>query len=476
MLRLRSALFAAALCAVAAQAAPLPNTVTLRNYFRSGNDSLVFHRSVLVRPYPAEDSAFVVLQQNGGIITVRWNGTAWRKTDSASVPVFCGSSGNDEQGLLGFAFHPDYVQNRKYYLYYEEGSGSCLGNTARYNMVVERTAGASGRPATSDAQRTILRLRDPYDNHNGGTIAFDKEGYLVVGIGDGGTTQGDPQNRAQNLDSLHGKFLRLDVNGDDYPNDTTRNYAIPPTNPFAVSGGRPEIWAYGARNPWKWSFHPLTGELWAGEVGQWTWEKITRVPKGANLGWRLREGPVCFNPATNCPSEGLLPPALSLRAADAGSITGGVFFIGDPSSAYHGAYIFGDFLRHKLFAARVQDTILVDSTGIGTLFRVVSFDRTHEGQILATSISVNQNNTANNTGRVFVLESPDMKLASGTTGLRGRHAGARLNLRVADVLENPGAYEFRGLDGRRMTLSGTGTYWVRPKGSTVGHQLMTLVR
>lgn len=450
----------------------IPQNVTVRNFFKSGTDSLVFHRPLLAKPYPTEDSAFIVLQQNGGLVTARWNGTAWRKTDSASVTVFCGASGNDEQGLLGFAFHPNFAQNRKYYIYYVEasGGGNCFGNNfPRFNMVSERTAGESMRPATSDPQRTILRLRDPYDNHNGGTIEFDKDGYLVVGIGDGGTTQGDPQNRAQNLDSLHGKFLRLDVNGDDFPNDTTRNYAIPASNPFATSGGRPEIWAYGARNPYRWSFHPVTGDIWLGDVGQWDWEEVSRVPKGANLGWRIREGNACFNPSSGCTSAGLQAPALVLGRTAATCITGGTFFVGSPSSAFNDTYIFGDFGTSRVWASRVQGDSLVNLTEIATISRVVSFDRDKQGRILVTT------HGGTNNGRILLLESPDMAVGPVSVKAKTREALKPIALRT--VMADPARYELMHLDGTKAALGtlASGTYLVREKGMAGAARVMTIM-
>jgi glucose/arabinose dehydrogenase len=342
--------------------------------------------------------------------------------------------------------------------------------------VAERVAGSSLRPLTSDVQRTLLRVSDPYDNHNGGTLGFDGEGHLVLAIGDGGTTSGDPEHRAQNPQSFLGKFLRFDVNGPDaFPSDTTRNYAIPSTNPFKDSASYlPEIWAYGLRSPWKWSFHPATGEIWAGDVGQDKYEEISRVPKGANLGWRLREGPACFNPSTGCPSEGLQPPIQTMQRTHASSITGGVFFMGDPSSAYHGAYVFGDYGTHRLWAFRYQNGALVDSTVIGSINKVVSFDRDRQGRILATSISpTNAFTITSNIGRVFVLESPDMVLGTGTA-LRGR-AGARSAKPItrADLLRNRAAYEIKGLDGRRLAEIPAGVFWVSKKGSLESAQLLS---
>jgi glucose/arabinose dehydrogenase len=460
----------AALVATTAIAQPIPQTMTMRNFFKVGTDSLTFNRPVLVKPYPAEDSAFIVLQQNGRIITVRWNGSAWRKTDSASVTVNSGTSGIDERGLLGFAFHPNYMQNGKYYVYYVGGTGS-----AHLNIVAERTAGPTFRPLTADAQRTIFRITDPYDNHNAGTMGFDGEGHLVFAIGDGGTTQGDPQNRAQNPDSLHGKFLRIDVNSDAYPSDTARNYAIPATNPYKDSASvRPEIWARGLRNPWKWSFHPVTGDIWVGDVGQDNWEEISRVPKGANLGWRQREAASCFNPSSNCLSTGLQAPALSIASPTNTSITGGVFFIGNPSSAYHGTYIFGDYGSHIIRAARVRNDSLVDTTRIGSVNKVVSFDRDRQGRVLATSISPTTGfNISSNVGQVMLLESPDMVL--GPVNLRAANKALQKPLALATVLANPDRYEILQLDGTKVRGLPTGVFLVREKAASGAARLMTAV-
>jgi glucose/arabinose dehydrogenase len=450
------------------QAQTIPATVTIRNFFKSGNDSLTFNRPVMVKPYPAEDSVFIVLQQNGRIVTVRWDAGMWRKTDSASVTVLGGTNGIDEQGLLGFAFHPNFTTNRKYYVYFVGGTSQ-----ARLNVVAERTAGTSGRPATSDAQRTVFRITDPYDNHNAGSLGFDGEGHLVFAIGDGGTTQGDPQNRAQNRDSLHGKFLRIDVNSDAYPADTARNYAIPATNPFKDSLNiRPEIWALGLRNPWKWSFHPVTGEIWVGDVGQSTQEEVSRVPKGANLGWRIREGNACYNPSTNCQSlsAGFQAPALTLTTSQGTCIAGGTFFLGNSASAFHGTYIFGDHGSHRVWATRVQGDSLVGMTQIGSVNKVVSFDRDRQGRILATTISPTTGfSISSNIGRVLVLESPDMVL--GPVSLRpGRRASTAAPLRLSDVLRQPDLYLVRGLDGREHAVGKAGSipagvYLVSKRGS-----------
>jgi glucose/arabinose dehydrogenase len=456
-----------------AQAAPLPATVTQRNFFRSGNDSLVFNRPILARPFPSEDSTYVVVQQSGQIYTVRWLDGKWQRTDTAVISGLAGgTSGGDEQGLLGFAFHPNFRANRKYYLYYVTGTT----NATRANVLVERTTSPFLRPRTGDAQTTIFRIADPYTNHNGGTIAFGPDGYLYVGTGDGGDG-GDPGNRAQNKMEMLGKVLRLNVDGPDaFPLDTTRNYAIPADNPFKDSANyNPAIWAYGVRNPWKWSFHPLTGEIWLGDVGQGAYEEITRVPKGANLGWKIREGAFCYSPSTGCPSAGLHPPAITIRRSHGASITGGAWFIGQPGKAYDTVYIFSDYVTDNLWAMRDSAGFLRDSTRIGTLLNGVSFDRTPQGTILATSIGTGSDfGINNNTGRVYVLESPDM-VPANPVNLRPAVRSPRKALTLGEFLRDPSRYTVHALDGRELRGMPRGTVMVREKGVPGPGRLMTFV-
>ncbi len=462
-----STIAVAALVATAA-AQPIPNNVTFRNYF----GTLTFNRPVQFLQYPGEDSVHIVLQQNGRIVTVRRQDGAWAKTDSAVLVVNGGTSGGNEQGLLGFAFHPEFRENRKYYVNYMGGSGN------GHHLLAERVADASLRPKTSDPQTTIFRMNDFAGNHNGGGIAFGPDGYLYVSIGDGGNAN-DVPNNAQNLDTLFGKVLRLDVDGPDaYPADTTRNYAIPPGNPFVGQPSRrPEIWAYGLRNPWRWTFHPLTGHLWIGDVGQNTWEEISRVDSaGSNLGWRIREAAYCFNPSTGCASEGLTPPARTMQRSHAQSITGGEFFLGDPSSAYYGVYIFGDYATNHVWAMRPSGALLTDSVRIGSVTNVSSFGRDARGRVFATSLGTGSVNS--NTGVVYILESPDMTPGIPTP-LRASAPRGPAAFRAADVLRNPEDYVVRDLHGRVVALSPgsapAGLFLVEKRGSGLAPRRMTLL-
>lgn len=209
------------------------------------------------------------------------------------------SSSSGEEGLLGLAFHPNYSSNGYFYLNYT------ASNPLR--TVISRFSVNPGNPNKADSlsEYILMTINQPFANHNGGTVMFGLDGYLYIGMGDGGSG-GDPQNNAQNLQSLLGKFLRIDVNN----TSLGKNYAIPPTNPFYnnPSAGREEIFAYGLRNPWKFSQDPVTGLIYAADVGQNLYEEIDIITNGGNYGWRVMEGFNCFNPPTGCDTTGKILP------------------------------------------------------------------------------------------------------------------------------------------------------------------------
>src|SRR5262245_13878553 len=209
----------------------------------------------------------------------------------------------DERGLLGIAFHPDYAANGTFYIYL---SDSLTTNTLRSYR-------ASTNPDVADPATAtdLLVIPDPQVDHNGGWIGFGPDGYLYLASGDGGGSN-DPLNAAQDVTSLLGKILRLDVDGDDFPGDPARNYAIPPTNPFAGGGGAPEVLHWGLRNPWRAAFDRETGDLYLGDVGQNTVEEVDFAPAGSvglNFGWRCMEGAQCTGlSGCTCQSVALTPP------------------------------------------------------------------------------------------------------------------------------------------------------------------------
>ena len=234
-----------------------------------------------------------------------------------------GSSAN-EQGLLGMAFHPGYPENGTFYVNYTDGDGGTV--IARFRV--------SADPSRADpaSEVRLLQISQPYGNHNGGALAFGPDGYLYIGTGDGGSG-GDPQGNGQSLDTLLGKILRLDV-------DNGVPYAVPADN---LEG---EIWAYGLRNPWRFSFDRLTGDLYIGDVGQSTWEEIdfwpAGNPGGANFGWNFREG---AHPFAGSPPVGLdlIDPVVEYDHNLGISVTGGVVYRGAALPGYNGIYLYGDY-------------------------------------------------------------------------------------------------------------------------------------
>lgn len=247
-----------------------------------------------------------------------------------------------ERGLLGLAFHPGYKENGFFFLDYTTGS-SLVTRISRFKV-------SESNPDLADpaSELILLEVAQPYNNHNGGQISFGPDGYLYVSFGDGGSG-GDPQNNAQNLSTYLGKIIRIDV---DNPSGG-KNYGIPPGNPFAGNnkGYLEEIYAYGLRNVWRFSFDNQN-RLWAADVGQNKWEEIDLIEKGKNYGWRIMEGYHCYNPSSNCDQQGLeLPIWEYFHDSDGGySITGGFVYNSSAASELIGKYIYGDFVSGNFWA------------------------------------------------------------------------------------------------------------------------------
>jgi glucose/arabinose dehydrogenase len=254
-----------------------------------------------------------------------------------------------ERGLLGFAPAPNFSATGTFYVYMTNLAGQI--EIRRYRTLPANRDQAD--PATADAILTIDHSLA--DNHYGGWLDFGPDGFLYLGVGDGGGG-GDPSNNAQNVNVLLGKLLRIDPSADAFPADPDRDYAIPAGNPFAAAGGRPEIWAYGLRNPFRNGFDPLTGNLWIGDVGQNAREEIDLMrptDAGANFGWRIMEGTAVFN---GTPIAGLVPPVAEYLHGsgprEGNSVTGGLVYRG-PVEALRGQYLFGDFVSGNLWSIPV---------------------------------------------------------------------------------------------------------------------------
>lgn len=253
-----------------------------------------------------------------------------------------------EMGLLGLAFHPNYASNGFFYVNYTtDQNGS-------QRTVISRFSAQAGDPNAADpnSELILLEFNQPFSNHNGGMIQFGPDGYLYIATGDGGSG-GDPQNNAQNRANLLGKILRIDV---DHPSGG-RNYGIPPDNPYAgnTQGFREEIFAYGLRNPWRFSIDFDSGQIWAGDVGQGSREEVDLIESGNNYGWRIMEGNLCFNPPNNCNQTGLTLPVLDYGRSLGISITGGYIYRGARRPDLAGAYIYGDFGSGRIWMLRYEN-------------------------------------------------------------------------------------------------------------------------
>ena len=241
-----------------------------------------------------------------------------------------------ELGLLSVAFHPRYASNGRFFVNYTSNLGNLRTVIAEYRV-------SAGNPDVADStERVLLEIAQPFRNHNGGLNLFGPDGMLYIGMGDGGSG-GDRFNNGQRLDTLLGKLLRIDVDGGE-------PYRTPADNPFLGRGtARGEIWAYGLRNPWRFSFDRGTGRLFLADVGQNAWEEVDLIERGQNYGWNVMEGAHCFNPPTDCNTAGLRLPIAEYGRAMGCSITGGYVYRGSRIRDLVGRYLFGDYCSGRLW-------------------------------------------------------------------------------------------------------------------------------
>jgi glucose/arabinose dehydrogenase len=322
----------------------------------------------------AGDTRLFITEQTG---TIRiFDALGLRATPFLDIRSIVLSAG--ERGLLSVAFHPQYRDNGFFFVYYTGRDGN--NNVARYKV--------SPDPERADTASGTILLTIPHPNfanHNGGQLQFGPDGYLYIGTGDGGSA-GDPNNNAQNLNQLLGKILRIDV-------DHGSPYAIPPSNPFAQrAGARGEIWAYGVRNPWRFSFDRATGDLWIGDVGQDAYEEVDLQPAtsigGENYGWRKMEGQHCYNPSSNCIDAGVTFPVVEYsHAGGACSITGGYRYRGSQIPSLQGAYVYGDYCSGKIWDATQTGTGWTTNTLFATALSISSFGEDISGELYVMDVA-----------------------------------------------------------------------------------------
>jgi len=281
--------------------------------------------------FPNDASGRMFVVQQPGLIRIATNGSL---APTPFLDITGSVTFGGEMGLLGLAFHPQFPQNHLFYVHYDRTVGSQIESViAEYRV-------SAGDPNQVDpnSERILLTVNQPFTNHKGGQIAFGPDGLLYIGLGDGGN-EGDPLGNGQNNQVLLGKMLRIDVDHQ----DPGKQYAIPPTNPFVGGSGLPEIWAYGLRNPWRFSFDRGSRQLFAGDVGQDSFEEIDILTSGGNFGWNTMEGMHCYNPSTGCNMSGLILPIAEYSHSEGDAVMGGHVYHGNAIPGLAGAYIFGDF-------------------------------------------------------------------------------------------------------------------------------------
>ena len=273
---------------------------------------------------------------------------------------------SNEEGLLGVAFHPDYIDNGFFYVNYT------LDNPERSRISRFKVSPTNPDQALPESEVVLLEYEQPFGNHNGGEVSFGPDGFLYIGVGDGGSG-GDPQGNGQNLRTLLGSILRIDVD----QITSERPYGIPADNPFVgnTDGYREEIYAYGMRNPWRFSFDPETGQLWAGDVGQNKYEEIDIIERGGNYGWNVTEASNCFEPDSGCDTESLIDPIWEYDHTQGDlSVTGGFVYRGATIPLLQGRYVYADYVSGRVWAldytnpAQPLNTELLDAD-----FSVASF-------------------------------------------------------------------------------------------------------
>ncbi|MEG0925919.1 PQQ-dependent sugar dehydrogenase [Chryseobacterium sp.] len=385
----------------------------------------------------ANDSRLFVVQQDGIIKILQPNG-AINTTNFLNISTKILYGG--ERGLLGLAFHPQYLTNGYFFVYYNNTAG---------NIVVARYKVSTSDPNVADpnSEKILMNIPKPFNNHNGGSIHFAPDGKLWIITGDGGSG-GDPNNNAQNKNELLGKMLRVDV-------DATGPYNIPADNPFAGStvDGADEVWAYGLRNAWKFSFDLTTGNAWIADVGQGAIEEINKMPiaqAGLNYGWRCYEGNTPYNTTVGCPSASSMtfPIAVYDHSGGKCSITGGYVYRGSQYPSLQGKYFFADYCSTQIGILNTDNSITWTTPYSGNNFS--TFGQNSQKELYVAAV---------NSGKIF-------KITTGTLGTQEiNHLGtikiypnpASKEVFINEIKDKKVTAEIISTDGRKVLETGVVT-------------------
>lgn len=328
---------------------------------------------------PGDASRWFVAQRGGTVVSFPTTAPPNTPTLVMTIPKTVNTAG--EGGLLGFAFHPKFAQNGQAFVSYTTDGGS----TGMRSVVARMTSADSGATfAPGTYQDIIPPFEQPYTNHDGGDAHFGNDGLLYLSFGDGGSG-GDPLGHGQNKNTFFSKILRIDVD-----NPASGNaYGIPSSNPFAVSGGEPATYAYGFRNPFRFSLDAATNQVWVGDVGQNLWEEVDKVALGGNYGWNTREGKHCYSPATGCATAGLVDPVWEYDHGQGSAIIGGVIYRGKAINSIVGQYVVGDYGSSRVWLLADQGDGTWKQTEItdrGGASGWVAFDVDNDGEVYGVSL------------------------------------------------------------------------------------------
>ena len=376
---------------------------TTQVQFEQVHDGLRFLEPVQVVFDGVHEDVMFVVEKKGVVRRVS------TKPDAAEKPAYLDikervADRNDEEGLLSLVFHPDFKTNGELYVWY-------TAHRPRRGVLSKFTTTPESPKVDPDSEVVLLEVDEPWGNHNGGTVLFGPDGFLYLGIGDGGAAN-DPEESGQNKNTLLGKIIRIDVN----QTQGGKQYAIPQDNPFVgVDGVKEEIWATGMRNPWRMSFDRTTGELWAGDVGQYAWEEIDIIVKAGNYGWNVREGAHEFRGDQRKASQ-MVNPVFEYGRRSGGSITGGHVYRGSTIPWLVGRYVYADYLSKKIWnlSKSEEDEQLYKANLIAatTPLAISSFGETPSGEILACGFMTPYASI----GKIYrLVPAPEEDLSDSTT-------------------------------------------------------------
>ncbi|MEN0036810.1 MAG: PQQ-dependent sugar dehydrogenase [Cellvibrio sp.] len=323
---------------------------------------------------PSDNTYWYATRQSGRVVRFQNNASANALAEVLNIEDRVDFSGG-ETGLLGIAFHPQFASKPYVYLNY-----IATGISNQMETRVSRFAVAQNGMIDKNSEVILLRFDQPYSNHNGGQLAFGKDNFLYISSGDGGSG-GDPQQNGQNKNNLLGKILRIDIDN----TSGGRSYAIPSDNPFVNGGGSAEIWAYGLRNPWRFSFDKENGDLWAGDVGQSAWEEVNLITRGGNYGWGDMEGDGCYSGRPNCSTDNKIKPVLSINHnTNVCSVIGGYVYRGSQYPAAYGKYFFTDYCVNTMQSITRDSSGNVSVSNHGSVpVDIVSFAQDNQGELYA---------------------------------------------------------------------------------------------